>query len=953
MKLGKVIAILALSFVCVSNVAHSQFTSYGVDPWGQKWRQITTPRFRLIYPQQIDSIAQQYAFFLDTAYMVSSKTIGHKPIRIPITLHPDNTFSNGVVVWAPRRMELMITPPTSLYPVTWEKQLAVHEYRHVAQIDKLNQGVMRAAYYLLGEQASGLWLLPIPPWFLEGDAVATETGASSSGRGRLPEFHMPYRAYLLSGINFHYDKWMNGSFKDFIPSKYPFGYEQLSYVRYKWGSDSWDKVIDEVPRRYFKFPTFSNALKKHTGYRVEQVQRQAFDYLKEQWLEEESRMPIDTSIRYHTPSQQRFISYSSPISVNDSTLVALKVSLTEAQAVVTIGRNGVEKHLTDYGSINERPRYSNGKLYWSENLPDPRWEQRSFAVIKRLDLATRKLASLTRRSRYFSVDINGDGSKIITKTATREGANAVCVLDITNGSELARFATPENSFIKEVVWAGCDSALCLLVNDKGLGIYTLNLSNTEWSVALPESPVNITSLAYYDSYALFEAGYSEVNNIYALSMSSGQVYRITDSRFGSFEPSISIDGKAIYFTDYEAYGHRIASKLFTPSNWQAQSWDSPHRYPLADNLSEQEGRNLDTLTVPSGTLYESKPFRKALNLFQFHSWAPLYIPINNGFSFDVNEIMDEVALGFTLLSQNELSTAVSTLAYSYQNGYHVGHGTFSYMGWLPVVDLIAVYGNGRQQIFDGADVYNGSQYSYEVGIRTYLPLNFTNTSYRFFVTPSAQLQNSNNRFFVPSEDVFKNKTLLDLALQARIYAPLALSDIYPRWGFVLWGGHSHAPLDTENFGSIYAARLTTYLPGLFTSHGISLSAGIQAQEVQRYYLSSLLDFPRGYAKMPTKSLRTFSAIYVFPFAYPDFNIGPLAYIKRLRCNLFVDYGKNTYYYAADGLRRTRSVDMASFGIDIIADYNLIRLEFPFNTGLRILKPKDAGVSVEILFGVTL
>ena len=53
---------------------------------------------------------------------------------MPIILHPYQMNSNGMVVWAPRRLELYTTPMADpLYARDWVTQLAVHEGRHIGQ----------------------------------------------------------------------------------------------------------------------------------------------------------------------------------------------------------------------------------------------------------------------------------------------------------------------------------------------------------------------------------------------------------------------------------------------------------------------------------------------------------------------------------------------------------------------------------------------------------------------------------------------------------------------------------------------------------------------------------------------------------------------------------------------------------------------------------------------------
>ena len=72
--------------------------------------------------------------------------------------------------------------------------------------------------YALGEQAVAAVLgAYLPLWFIEGDAVAVETGLSNSGRGRVPSFSMEFRAQLAETGHYSYDKAVNGSYRKLYP----------------------------------------------------------------------------------------------------------------------------------------------------------------------------------------------------------------------------------------------------------------------------------------------------------------------------------------------------------------------------------------------------------------------------------------------------------------------------------------------------------------------------------------------------------------------------------------------------------------------------------------------------------------------------------------------------------------------------------------------------------------
>ena len=104
-----------------------------------------------------------------------------------------------------------------------------------------------------------------PLWFLEGDAVGFETFATGYGRGRLPSFNMQSQAMLLQLGSFNYDKASFGSFKTFVPDRYAFGYHLTSYVKEKYGINTWDSVMNRVATFPLRPFPFSSSLKKYTG----------------------------------------------------------------------------------------------------------------------------------------------------------------------------------------------------------------------------------------------------------------------------------------------------------------------------------------------------------------------------------------------------------------------------------------------------------------------------------------------------------------------------------------------------------------------------------------------------------------------------------------------------------------------------------------------------------------
>lgn len=119
----------------------AQFYLGGTDRGSLRWRSMDTQHYRIIYPRGRDSLARVYGAELESWRTAVGKSAGYEPCqfqgkrKMPVLLHNEHAVSNGSVVWAPSRMELYTTPdPANPIPMPWETNLAIHEQRHVAQM---------------------------------------------------------------------------------------------------------------------------------------------------------------------------------------------------------------------------------------------------------------------------------------------------------------------------------------------------------------------------------------------------------------------------------------------------------------------------------------------------------------------------------------------------------------------------------------------------------------------------------------------------------------------------------------------------------------------------------------------------------------------------------------------------------------------------------------------------
>jgi len=939
-----------LSSLCV----HAQFVDYGTDPARYKWNYVDLPHYRLIYPKGIDSMAYKYALYLENIYPHIQKSITMPRKKVfPVILHPGTMSANGMVAWAPRRMELMTTPSSRIHAQSWDKHLVLHESRHVVQTSKLMTGLFNPLYYIIGEQAAGVSSFFSTRWFFEGDAVGVETAMSSSGRGRLPEFNMTYRTQMLSDKFFSFDKWYLGSYKDYTGDFYALGYDLTSFAKYKYGGDIWDKITTRYVSRFFHLPPFPKAIKYHTGDNVDGLFNKTFAFLKDEW----EKLDAGSTPGYISPTMKNYTSYRYPQSLNESTVIAVKSNLSDINALVKI-EQGREERLTYIGTINSRLSLSKNRIYWSESVSGLRWTHENYSEVKYYDLQTGHIVNLTPRKRYLAPSVNEKGNRIAVSSSTPEGESRIILLNPENGKEEAYYRTPENAFVKEMTFAGNDTLIAIAVSEDGLHIYRMDIPSSEWSEILAPTFANITSPTWHDGKLYFESGLNGTNNIYCCDIESKEVHRITSARFGAFNPAFSADSKQLLFSDYQSKGYRIATLPVDSLIAERADFDSPYRFPLAEAIAAQEQFNLDTAKLKPVT-FEPRPYRKLLHTFNVHSWAPFYYDVMDLVSMNTDDLSTIVKPGITVISQNALNTAITQAGYYYKDKHHHGKLSFTYMGWFPVINLNLDYGDKAFTMEwtkddEGKEIARGHMSNrnlLEAEARVYLPFNLSKNHYIRGIQPSVTYYLTNDRYQQYETREFHNFQYLLSEFRFYNYRRLAQRDILPRWGYQVRLQHMYMPFNTENYGSLYAGRLTTYWPGILRNHSLMLRFGYQYQSIddKRLYIPKrIMDKTRGYNYLAsTRQHIALKADYAFTVACPDFSVGSLMYIRRIRSNVFYDYTRNQAYKHSGW--RTQS----SAGLDIIFDWNVIRMSYPLSLGVRLIQPIDYGnFQAEALFSMS-
>ncbi len=556
MKYLTIITYCILLFI--SENLNGQYYDTGQDPAKLKWLQINTGRFKVIYPEVYGSQGIKFARELEKSYSELTTLFPEKKFKLPVIIHNFTTQSNGYVAWAPKRMELYPTPEQNSIPLDPDRQLALHEMTHVMQMEMLNTGFSRVMSYIAGQQFTGAVSALLPLWYMEGNAVFSETVFSESGRGRSPDFQKELKAMVIEkGRLYKYDKMLDGSWKDYTPDYYQFGYQMVTWSMAKNGLQLWNKALKFTGGEPFTLNPVNISLRKNAGLTKKKLFDQTFDSLKTIWTKDLER---NNAVKYESlnPSKKgKFINYYSPVIAGKDSVIAVKTSLSSPSSFVLFRPSDKsEKTLHVPGSIYPRNiSYAKGNLVWVETVPDPRWENRNYSVIKLKNIRTGITKQLTFRSRYLAASISPDGRNIVASENSVDNRNSLVILNVSDGTLLKTIPAPENASLQRPQWSGDAGKITVIyLTEAGEGIMSYALADNSWHTLIKADRNDLQSSFLRNDSLFYISSYSGTDNIYLLAEGKG-ISQVTRSRFSANDMNVS--GSSIIFSDYTAQGNDV------------------------------------------------------------------------------------------------------------------------------------------------------------------------------------------------------------------------------------------------------------------------------------------------------------------------------------------------------------------------------------------------------------
>ena len=834
------------------------------------------------------------------------------------------------------------------------------------------------------------------------------------------------KKYFAYGKNRSWDRWRFGSVKYYSPNRYEVGYMINSMARYTTKDPNLsDKILEFERRQPLNVNVVANAFEKYTGYTHREYTKDSllqkyyelntptkFLKLMEQQTIKYSRITGDTekcwyrkmnlylkSDKVGGTDKGYYTTYSNVKQLSENKLVAIVSGYGTTPYLVVI-----PSVYTTYGQITLegfkigrwrlgsdadilRPMsysadgletYNATKIFWSEQVQDPRWGQVVKSKIFCYDLTDKSVSEVETEMPYlYKPTIHNDTLYAIQYKPMFRGSSIVAVKDLKNGKTIS-----ENN----VLYISENQITDFQINNNALYLCTITnftancyiekkeRGNQQSEPLLKVNRHIIKNLDLKGDKLYFITDYFGKDVLCSLTDNKliasdngaaaneigtvGSVGVVVTAKEPMYSMSeVKIESSLIDINSYDVsnYGDNIFLSKFDGERGSfvykqaAQSIAlNPDTLefinPVAAELNRQLHEKLEPLRgkITPATNFQSTPYHKGSHLFHFHSWSPFFADVSGATSGSYDQIVNEGDIGLTAYSQNTLGTAITMLGYSYSfhNHKNAGHAKFTYTGWYPVIEASAHVGDKKVL---------GNKISFRSYLSAYIPLNYSRNGWQRGVTPQVywQFKNYENVVDVVGETA-EGKSIYRVHTRDRHMAvgtisaysvfPIAKAQHFPRLGI---GGRLYAgfsPKGGHYFGSITAAYIYAYLPGFTFNQGVRVSAAYQRQAVKTHFLDNFIAEPRGYTEdIYGKDYMKATIDYAIPIYLGDISLGPIAYLKSVNVVPFADLG----LYRRNSVWRNRS----SVGLDVTFRTHLFRIGYPLSIGFRYARtyrPGDIG-----------
>ena len=925
----KVLALSILLFAPIKQI-FSQFSKSETAPFSVKWRKMVSPNFNVFFEKEMDSVANYTINYLENNLKKIKQNPEDKIRKTNIILHGQNSVSNAFVTSSPRRSEFYANArPESghfLHNNNWIDLLVDHEYRHIVQRElAYNETFNKTAHYLFGQSfASALSRSTMPIWYWEGDAVDFETRKSKYGRGRVPRFTLTSKMNVLSRNKLKYDKQILGSYKDKTPSLYESGYLMVKYLKDKYGVETFNKIVNTANKQAFLPFPFYRSLKKETGLNYRQLYAKSIEgFIESDFIEEK--------VSFNIRGKEKYYDFKYPTELQNGKVATIRQGLGGYKEIHLINKGGENKKLMVPGRVNDFERIPSSKntIGWIEFDKDPRWDKRTFSVIKIYDVEQKKLISKSKKSFYSSFDISPSGGKIIALNNRVKGSQVLCLYDKNFNEE------------KTINLKGGTFSQIKFLNEKNLvGLKTLNGIKTVFTFSLMEEKYtkikatkeNIGWPTLKGEWLIYSSQKDGVEEVFFYNIYTKKTYILPGNTFGRYYPSISKDGNNLFYSQMTRFGFDIQSKKINMNELKEVTTIKEIDYKVSEmGLKNYEIKKLNPF------LHFMRPINWGLTDYGFDTRGVEYLTLglesrnlfgtlifNGGYKIDTRDKKHKRFFGLSL----QALYPIIDFSISGSKDYYYQDLILNNSEGLPV-DTV-----------ENADI-NFTAKDITIGVR--LPLSFTKGKYYTNLTIRSDYTNSNYfNYFTKSLSSTSAEFPLGIERKRNYYGGLiyfsrrhktSKRNVYTPYEQTLILESRKTTNNSNYNGSYLRSDIYLAFPGLSKNHSLRGKFRYEKQKHVNYSFRRNIDFVYGYKNSFLFSeFSGWGVEYENPLVYPEFGLGPLFYIQRIRLISFINSG-NVVGLVNSSLGEVKETPL-SFGVEIKFDINLFRQSSIFDLGIR-------------------
>ncbi|PIP91745.1 MAG: hypothetical protein COW01_16260 [Bdellovibrionales bacterium CG12_big_fil_rev_8_21_14_0_65_38_15] len=878
------------------------------------WSQMNNDYVQVIYPSFLEDQANFIANLVEHYSTVTGLSYGiTRPKKFPLIIRNQFAVPNGFVTLAPRRSEWytssIFTP--ILGGLNFYQSLAIHEYRHINQFDSMYRSTNKFAYALFGDFGLSLAIgMGVPAWFLEGDAVWSETRFSDAGRGRSPRFAARLKAMVLTDQIPTYDEFIGGTYRTLRPNHYVFGYFLVTQGYKLYGDEVWGKVLDSVTGFSFNPYALTNAFESITGEDFEKFYNQTMTDLKFAWRK-------DAIIK----TNDEFVEHQYPI-VDQGQLYYLKKDLNSFWGLYKYGISKPIKELDISPSIS-RVDLKNDLFVYTQFLPSARFAYKNYHDLFSYNLKTKETKHLIKDSRIYQPQISPNKDRILAVKFREDNSWGLTVVDL-NGNE-EQFIGFKDEIISEAVWFDNSTVMAIVqMIDGRKVIKAINLQTKRSRSLTNPTRNNLYSLHNHQGLLYFEADINGSVQILRLqpTQTGYNLSTCSDEPIAAYNPFVS--GKKLYFVTELDHGKQLKSRELNCKN--------------IENSTIEDFNYLGK--SPSDNFIETMPleFTSFNNVVSKKNTPTPYEETSTGLSPHSWSFISGRGIEASVSGNNYLNTFAYQLGVgqSAEEKQPFGYGALYYTKYYPIFSISADY--RKREDTDSRTNLTSNWAETELKFNTTLPFSFkSGLYYNHF-----ELTGSLGQIEFTEDITARSYELSDDSLEIQAAEVLIYSlkekrfrEIFPSYGFLYNAVAKKAQAKKVNsFSSdVLYQNLNIYLPGFFKNNGFKLSAFRERQTkgFNNYRFNPINDaateyvFSRGFDYTYVDRYTKGSIEYATPLWNTDFDLAGWVYLRRIFAKAYFDHTK------VELLNFTNNLNSA--GAELIFETKFFRL-LDLNLGVR-------------------